>query len=977
MKTARRLVSFVLAALLMMTVFTACGSSGESGSDGKKLTIMMYVVGSNLESNDSAATIDFDEIKQSGLNVDDVNFLIFTGGSRVWHSDISNDKNYTFLVTKENGVNTLKEIDVAEGPKNMSDPSTLSDFLKYAEANYPAKKYGLICWDHGGGPNVGFGHDEITGDILDMSEIKQALDNSPFNGSTKKLDWIGFDACLMGSIEVGDILKPYADYLIASEEYEPGNGWDYGFLSMLEGDYETESLAEKIVDSYFESYKSEELFFEDPPVTLSCVNLNKIDAVNNSVDSMFSAMSRDIANGYLEQLVRVRQPLPSFRVRPEPGKGYDLIDLGQMADAYDMDYTNEAKAVKEALSDYVVCNKNGLGAFGASIYYPYDGYYTFLDEAKNTYTNYTSSPSYNDYIGKFTDVLYRNVIPYSDYFFRNTSELDGLSAGDNTVKVELTDDQKKNFAKAYVNVLRRGGDEGDQGYYYSPVMTEYEVETNSDGEIEFNANLSVPMGYSEGNSAVWPMRQTVRAQDKAVYQSLGSWVYASYYDGRNNGSTAQEKIVVNAQVKDDESDMMLMSINYDTEQKYKGKDSVDKNEWSTYYNLNVCKYPARNDDGVLLPFSDWTEQGPLTQTALAYEYPPVIKMTPLSSCPEDKYYYQVVIENIDGSQYSSELIEFTMGKKKRIVTEKTAGGTLTYDVYTDHAEVKQYKGSDSQLTIPDTYNKLPVTKISSHAFDYESEIDELIIKGKDTALDDSFMSGAKIKKVTLPDGMKEIGNAAFMNSHIESVSLPDSLERIGVCAFRGCDSLATLVLPAGIKKIGDGAFAFANIKEGVSFSGENDSYKVENGFLLSNDGKTLYARFDYSENCTVPDGVEEIARWACTSPEDMGVSSVKLPDTLKTIRSDAFRDHRLKDIAIPDSVEFIAHNAFANYGVSDVEAVKTFSVGKSVRYIGTEVFGRYTPETVTVSKDNPYFSAKDGKLMNKAEDAEISLASAE
>ena len=60
-----------------------------------------------------------------------------------------------------------------------------------------------------------------------------------------------------------------------------------------------------------------------------------------------------------------------------------------------------------------------------------------------------------------------------------------------------------------------------------------------------------------------------------------------------------------------------------------------------------------------------------------------------------------------------------------------------------------------------------------------------------------------------------------------------------------------------------------------------------------------------------------------------------------------------------------------------MEAVKTFSVGKSVRYIGTEVFGRYTPETVTVSKDNPYFSAKDGKLMNKAEDAEISLASTE
>ena len=134
-------------------------------------------------------------------------------------------------------------------PLDMGEANTLTNYLQFCYDNYKTDHYSLVLWNHGGGPLVGYGKDELyEGDTLMLSEIDSALANSPFTGENK-LDWVGFDACLMGSIEIAGVMSKYADYMIASQETEPGCGWDYSFLSEYNTTSDSEKIAEKIKES--------------------------------------------------------------------------------------------------------------------------------------------------------------------------------------------------------------------------------------------------------------------------------------------------------------------------------------------------------------------------------------------------------------------------------------------------------------------------------------------------------------------------------------------------------------------------------------------------------------------------------------------------------------------------------------------------------------------------------------------------------
>ena len=141
----------------------------------------------------------------------------------------------------------------------MGDASTLTDFINWSTTNHAADNYGLVLWDHGGGL-FGIAWDDTNNhDNLSMSEIKTAIDNSEAFSSENKLGLIGFDACLMQSYEIGFELAPIADVMVASQETEPGDGWDYeGFLSSLsQNTYASaKTLGGYIVDSYDAWYNS-------------------------------------------------------------------------------------------------------------------------------------------------------------------------------------------------------------------------------------------------------------------------------------------------------------------------------------------------------------------------------------------------------------------------------------------------------------------------------------------------------------------------------------------------------------------------------------------------------------------------------------------------------------------------------------------------------------------------------------------------
>ena len=177
------------------------------------------------------------------------------------------------------------------GEVNMGDPQTLLRFINYTVTNYPAEKYALILWDHGGG-YFGACWDEDNGDDnLNLSEIKEALAEA-YSQLGVKINLLGFDACLMGNLEVAYAFRDYVDVVVFSQEYEPSDGWPYdSILSFLTSNptVSADSLATTIVNEYINFYSDPN--HANPYATLSAINITYL------VKHTFAAINR--VSGYL------------------------------------------------------------------------------------------------------------------------------------------------------------------------------------------------------------------------------------------------------------------------------------------------------------------------------------------------------------------------------------------------------------------------------------------------------------------------------------------------------------------------------------------------------------------------------------------------------------------------------------------------------------------------------------------------------
>lgn len=221
MMTVRCGFRAVRAALILM--MWGCGGGGGDGGPVSSpptatYTALVYMVGSDLESGKDptqppagAATSDLAEMMQVGSS-STVNVIVETGGATRWQNvQISNTSVQRWRIASGS-----LELKGDLGNLNMGDPATLKNFITWGVANYPADKYVLILWDHGSGAigtsGVAFGSDENHGgDGLSLPELQQALQNA-YATTGKKFDVIGFDACLMATVEVASTIRPYASY---------------------------------------------------------------------------------------------------------------------------------------------------------------------------------------------------------------------------------------------------------------------------------------------------------------------------------------------------------------------------------------------------------------------------------------------------------------------------------------------------------------------------------------------------------------------------------------------------------------------------------------------------------------------------------------------------------------------------------------------------------------------------------------------
>ncbi len=363
------------------------------GDGSDTVTVMVYMCGTDLESRSGMASRDLGEMGQAKLS-DSLNLLVCTGGCRQWQTrGIRTDVNQIFQVRD----GYMKDTGKTAGSGSMTDPNTLLSFIRYCTQNYPANRYELILWDHGGGSISGYGYDEKDQRSGSMS---LASLSSVLKASGIKYDFIGFDACLMATVENASMLSDYADYMIASEETEPGVGWYYtNWLNLLADEPSTPTLdiGKQIVDD-FVAYCNQKC--PGQPTTLSVVDLSELGETLPAEMKAFSTdLKERISGGDYQTVSTARGNTKEFASSTRIDQ-IDFVDFAQRIGS------SEGEALSRALRGAVKYNRTGgsvTNAYGLSVYFPLRKLST-VDKAVKAYDALGVDEDYADCIRAFASM---------------------------------------------------------------------------------------------------------------------------------------------------------------------------------------------------------------------------------------------------------------------------------------------------------------------------------------------------------------------------------------------------------------------------------------------------------------------------------------------------------------------------------------------------------------------------------------------
>lgn len=293
-----------------------------------------------------------------------------------------------FLLTKSKSEDKLVTKPLERLPEyNHDDPQVLSDFLAWAMKKYPADRYGVIFWDHGG-QWKGFGGDEQDGtedsaEGITTSAIRECLVKAMRSRGLAKFDFIAFDTCLMGGIEVLEDFHDICDVFIACPEIDYGDGWNYAeSLAWLKANPagKMKDFAEIEVRSWEKLHLSEN---KDTDLILAAhcaYDMSKFNSVKSAFNSFAKVLCSELSPTQLE-IPRQRRKTVEYSISAA-NSGSDsgeFIDLGHFAKHFSQDknVSDELKKrsaiLADAISAMVISKALGdekNGALGLSIWYP-------------------------------------------------------------------------------------------------------------------------------------------------------------------------------------------------------------------------------------------------------------------------------------------------------------------------------------------------------------------------------------------------------------------------------------------------------------------------------------------------------------------------------------------------------------------------------------------------------------------------------
>jgi hypothetical protein len=358
-------------------------------------TFMVYLDGDNdLE---KFAIDNFLDMAKVGS---DANINIVVQFDR-WQNNPDKDTRYEgwttckrFLVTQ--GMEPVEAQQLADlGEVDMGNPATLTDFINWATTNYPAANYALVLWDHGSGWDPGTKkllqalkkattqtekkkllkelqaarrarpavkwvcEDASHGTMLSLADVKDAINNAG-----TKVQLVGFDACLMGMVEMAYEIKDTGPtVMVGSEETIPGEGWPYDtVLAGLKSNpaWTARDLGSWIVDKYYESYQGKQA------VTNAAIELAQMDnlagritdlanAMRSSWDSdraLIRARAQDVMTAIQQALINERHDLKAFPGAHGLAIYFPIYGFDSRYDSNNLDLASST-TWDEFLSDYL------------------------------------------------------------------------------------------------------------------------------------------------------------------------------------------------------------------------------------------------------------------------------------------------------------------------------------------------------------------------------------------------------------------------------------------------------------------------------------------------------------------------------------------------------------------------------------------------------------------------------------------------
>ncbi len=370
-----KIIIGIVIILFVLFTLTLCGGEDTQVTGDNEWAVYFYLCGSNLESEDGAATVDLSELLEAQLP-ENVKVVIETGGASQWQNDTVSAEYLERYVYDSNGLALIEQ----QPSANMGSQEALSDFLSFAKSNYPAEKTAFIFWNHGGGSVGGAAFDELYDfDSLTLDEMYSAFsENYELSDQSPPFELIGFDTCLMASLDVANTFSEIGKYLVASEELEPGNGWYYtGWANALASNPKMDGLefGTAICDTYQEG---SELVGTQNEITLSVTNLSKVKDLVKAYDNFGREALLKAVNdaGFFSTFGRIASATENYGGNTKEQGFTNMVDMGHLARQSSDILPDTSAALLTALDQCVAYKINGpyrAQSTGLSCYYSYNG----------------------------------------------------------------------------------------------------------------------------------------------------------------------------------------------------------------------------------------------------------------------------------------------------------------------------------------------------------------------------------------------------------------------------------------------------------------------------------------------------------------------------------------------------------------------------------------------------------------------------